>query len=342
VLDWPQQPSSVDRQMKEFGITISCYLGDLPLAKGCLESIRSNLDPSLPVCLITHGDVPTGALSATYGASVLREQDVDPRLRAKSYGYGLTKMIAFWHSPFERFLHIDADAVCWGNFLTGLPWHEFDLIYNEPHEVITDFIQNSQYFDPEQVFETFPLFPWQGSPFFNTGIFMGRRGIFDIHEYLDLLAFQKKCPNAFLCGDQGIFNFMAFRKIAEGSIKACAWPLQVVVPVIPADELAARFQIVGGKPVVREGDRRLIHWAGAKPFLMGERSFPAPMTHYRMEHLRRISSPRRFLGKLGLILEEIHARISARYGGNYLRAIKTKTNHLRLRAAVRLGIARRA
>lgn len=119
----PHTASSYD-----FGITISCYQGDLPLLKGCLESIRANLPVDLPICLIVDGEMPLGDLIQTYGLIVLTESEVDPHLRKKSYGYGLTKMVAFWHSPFEHFLHIEADAVCWGDVSKTLPWIDFDFI----------------------------------------------------------------------------------------------------------------------------------------------------------------------------------------------------------------------
>lgn len=314
--------------MTEFGITISCYRGDLPLLKGCLESIRSNLDPALPICMIQHGRFPLDALCRQYDCTVLVEEDVEPRLRRYSYGYGLTKMVAFWHAPFERFLHIDADAVCWGNLLEGVPWKDFDLIYNEPHEVITDTIQKSQYFDPDQVFPAFPSFPWKGLPFFNTGIFVGRRGLFDLEEYLALLDFQRRHPSALLCGDQGILNFMAFRKICAGTLEARSWPFQAVVPVISIEELRHRFAFRDGTPLVKPGDPRLIHWAGPKPYLSRKGPFPEPMTYYRLQHLRRIGSPRRHLGRIGLMLEEIDSRIGVAYGGSYARAARAQLSRM--------------
>ena len=318
--------------VQEFGITVSCYEADLPLLRGCLESIKTNLDPALPICLITHGDVPTDGLCKTYDCFALRESEVDPRLQANSYGYGLTKMVAFWHSPFDRFLHIDADAVCWGDFLKNIPWKDFDLIYNEPHEEITDYILRRQYFDPRQVFGGFPYFPWEGSPFFNTGVFIGHRGIFEIDEYLELLAFQRTHPTALLCGDQGILNFMTFRKMSAGLIRGRSWPFQAVVPVIPEKELHARFRVLKGKPQVNESDRRVIHWAGAKPYLTRDASFPGPMNHYRMEHLRRVRSPMRYLGGVGLMLEELNARVSAAHEGSYLRAMRMKMDYVFSRA----------
>src|SRR5215813_3881797 len=308
----------------DFGITVSCYRGDLPLLKGCLASIRENLPTRLPICLIVHGAFPTFDLERLYEVTVLDEGRVDPELRAASYGYGVTKMIAFWHSPFERFLHIDADAVCWGDFTRGLPWEEYDLIYNEPHEIITDYIQRTQYFDPEIIFPELPGFPWRGQPFFNTGVFAARRGIFDLGEYLGLLRFQRRYPPSFLCGDQGILNYLAFRHITAGRLRARSWPFQAVVPVIPYGKLVARFRFVRGRPLIEENDRRLIHWAGPKPYLIECHAYVEPMVHYRLEHLRRARSKWRFVGRIALVVEELNVRITGRHGGSYARAALSK------------------
>ncbi len=317
----------------DFGITLSCYRGDYALVRGCCASIRAHLPADIPICLITHGSFPVNDLQDLYGVMVLTPAEVDPRLH-KSYGYGLTKMIAFWHSPFERFLHIDADTICWGNILTNLPWAEFDLIYNEPHEEITDYIQRTQYFEPEKIFEQFPPFRWQGQPYFNSGCFMARRGIFELEEYIELLEFLERNPGAVFM-DQGILNFMAFRKITEGRIKARSWPFQAIVPAIAGEELRRRFRFVSGRPLVNDDDRRIIHWAGPKPYLTRSPPFAEPMVFYRLEHLRRLKSHRRFLGKLGLALEEVDARVKTNNGGSYWRAIGAKVRWLMTRSGRR-------
>lgn len=308
-----------------FGVTVSCYRGDLPLLRGCLESIRTHLGPDMPICLIVDGEMPVSQFVKAYGVQTLSKSDVDPRLRANSYGYGCTKMIAFWHSPFDVFLHIDADTVCWGNFIEDLPWPDFDLIFSEPHETITDHIQKSQYFDPDLIFDTYSKFPWQGLPYFNTGVFAARRGILDLEEYLELLAFQRANPAALLCGEQGILNLMVFRRIAEGRIRARQWPFQAVVPVLSEQELATRFAFENGKPVIRKDDQRLIHWAGPKPFISRRGpTFPKPMTYYRVKHMDRTRAPLRHFGSLALTLDEWMSRLALAKRGGLHHAITSK------------------
>jgi hypothetical protein len=268
-----------------------------------------------------HGSFSVNEFRRLYDVSILTASDVDPRLREHSYGYGVTKMISFWHSPFERFLHIDADAVCWGNVLDGVPWQQYDLIYNEPHEIITPYIQRTQYFDPAKIT---PPFEWESKQFFNTGIFSAKRGILDIQEYLGYLAHERRAPGSFSCGDQGILNLMAFHRIAEGRIRARSWPFQAVVPVIAVDELRARFRFRSGRPVVTQNDQRLIHWAGPKPLLWHQPAFSEPMTYYRLRHWQLAKSVRFLFGKLGLLGEEMHARFTARHRGNYAAAAYCK------------------
>jgi hypothetical protein len=333
-----QSAASGRAERAPFGITISCYRGDLFLLRGCLNSIRRYL-PDMPICLIKHGSFPTDRLCERYRAITLEEADVSSRLREHSYGYGLTKMVAFWHSPFERFLHIDPDTVCWGDIVRDLPWRDYDLIYNEAHEKITPFIQRTQYFDPAVVFPAFPKFPWRGKPFFNTGVFAARRGIFDLDEYLELVAFQKVTRGSFFT-DQGPLNFMAFKLIAEGRLTARAWPFQAVVPVIPPEELKSRFRFENNEPSVKDNDRRVIHWAGPKPRLGRSDLFDAPMTYHRLCHLRMAKPVPTGLGRPALVLEELYCRMTAPpYGGSYRAAALAMLRSWWRRAKSRLQVA---
>jgi hypothetical protein len=302
---------------------ISCHRGDLPLLKGCLASVAENL-PDLPICLVAHGDFNIAEFQRVYGVQVLRESDVDPRLRSYSYGYGLTKMVSFWHSPFERFLHVDPDAVLWGNPISDAPWADYDVIYNEPHEVITASLQREQYFDPGKVELDFD---WRTCPFFNTGIFLGRRGCLDLDEYLYWLRVQRERPGA-LFTDQGPLNILVFGGVARGELMAREWPLQAVVPVIPTKELEDRFVFDRGRPVVSPDDRRLIHWAGPKPFLIRRPRYSTPMTHYRLQHMRNVRSPLAAIGPLALRAEEVHTRFTAHHGGSYVRAARSNLTWL--------------
>ena len=312
---------------RRFGIIVSCYRGDLPLLRGCLESIRSTF-PALPVCLVKHGEFPTTEFRNAFGALELEQRDVMPVLQDKSYGYGLTKMVSFWESPFDVFMHIDADTVCWGNFIEGLDWNGYDFIYNEPHETITDRIQKSQYFDPNLIKDLDRDFSIIPRDYFNSGVFIARKGIFDIHEYEELLDFQKRTPNAFLCGDQGILNYLLFRSADKGKLRIRSWPFQVVVPCVNVDILNRRFSFAKGVPIIEANDQRLVHWAGPKPLVTSRAAFRKPMSYFRKRYHRRVF---KFLGPavtIVLPLEEMAARSAGRHDGSYLKALRSKSRHL--------------
>ena len=79
---------------------------------------------------------------------------------------------------------------------------------------------------------------------------------------------------------------------------------------------------------MKEGDARLIHWAGPKPYVSRKGPFREPMDYYRRQHLHRIGSPRRYLGRVGLMFEEIDSRIGVAYGGSYTRAAGARLSQL--------------
>ena len=262
------------------GFSVACYRGDVPLLRGCLASIR-HFAPDAPICLIADGDFSTRTFEKIYGVTTIRRKDVrSPDLRKWSFGYGLTKMIALWESPFERFLHIDADAVLWGDIRKNIPLGDFDFVFNEPHELITDAIQRSQYFDPTLMSPRFDLFPWQDCTFFNSGVFATKRNLLDLDDYMRLLEHQRAVPKALLAGDQGILNFMVFNKLHRGEITATSTHLQSVVPVLSKQELESRFQFKGSHPVpwVKPS---VVHWAGPKPWRANTEIFRQPMDYFR-------------------------------------------------------------
>jgi hypothetical protein len=288
-----------------FGVNIACYRGDYPFAKACVASVRRHLG-NVPVCLFVDGDFSVAELEAAYGVRTIYARDVaDEELRRRSYGYGLTKMIVFWASPFERFLYLDADTVMWGNVLEGLDLERADFIFNQPHEAYTEHILKDQYFDYDRLFRYTNGFRWQGLPFFNSGAFIARRGLFSTADYYELLELKLKDDSLFPTGEQGILNVMVFRAAEQGRITAAQAALQTVVPVVPIEQLCKRFRIERGEAAVARGDRTIIHWAGIKPFSLRSDVFRHPMTHYRRRGLRDRRHPLAFVSSAILFFEEL-------------------------------------
>jgi len=269
----------------EFGITIPCYWGDRDLLTGCLSSIR-DFYPDTPICLIPHGRVVISPLIKRYGVTYIDPSDADPRLRAKSYGYGLTKMLAFWHAPFERFLHIDADTVCWGRFFDPNWLDSADFVANTSHETVDDTILGQQYFTVDDLPNRWKVGCKDRSTLFNSGTFGASKGLFSIEEYLELVDLMNVLPSSIFL-DQGILNLMVQAKLESQSFRFAQKDLQAVVAVLSESDLDQRFLASRAGPIVKETDSTLIHWAGPKPRRgpATTSGFVGPMDYYRLKHL---------------------------------------------------------
>ena len=306
--------------MKEIGFSVSCYKGDVPLLRGCLASIRY-FAPDAPICLVIDGDFDSRPFEKRYAVSTIRRRDVKNHLlRELSFGYGVTKMPALWEAPFERIIHIDPDVVLWGDIRRNLPSEEWDFVHNEPHEVITDHIQRTQYFDPDKIFKYIEPFEWQGNPYFNSGVFACRVGALDLSEYLSMLRIQKSNPGLFF-QDQAYLNIMVFRASQTGGLKRAMVPLQSCVPVKGRSELEEQFRLDKGLPVLGQ-KATSIHWAGPKPYTTNPSVFSLPMDYFRQIGMRDFGLPDWFPVKTAMRVDEFLHRNVPRTILNAKKSIK--------------------
>jgi hypothetical protein len=305
----------------DIGFSVACHKGDVPLLRGCLASIRY-FAPDAPICLVIDTDFDSRPFEKRYGVTTIRRRDVrHPGLRQWSFGPGITKLIAFWEAPFERIFHIDADAVLWGDVRQNVPDSEWDVVFNEPHEQITDYIQRTQYFDPQVIFNHIESFPWQGNPYFQAGVLCVRRGALDVDEYLRMLEGQRKNPDVFINMDQGILNILVFRAVNSCKIHPLSAHLQSVVPVLSKPELESRFQIRDGKPVPWV-QPTVVHWAGPKPYKTNPDVFSLPMDFFREIGMREFGLPKWFSSKPAMQIDEFLHRDVPRTISNAKKTIK--------------------
>lgn len=299
--------------MREIGFSVSCYKGDLPLLRGCLASIRYYA-PDAPICLVIDGTFDVKPFVKAYDIiPIYRQQVRNPDLRRWSYGFGITKMVAFWEAPFEYVFHIDADCVMWGGDVrSNLPSDEWDVVYNEPHETITPYIQRTQYFDPDQIFNYIPFFPWQGNPYFQAGVVAIKKGVLDLDEYMRMLEGQRRYPEIFVNGDQGMLNILVFRALKEGRLKAFSTHLQTVIPVCQPSDLNQQFYIHSNQPH-SVSNPTVLHWAGPKPYLKERHPFSDPMTFFRGKGMRECGLPSWLPVQLGMRFDEFTCRSLPRF-----------------------------
>jgi hypothetical protein len=183
-----------------FGVVILCCNSDYPFAQGCLASVRTFM-PGVPICLLVDGTVDTTVEEALEGVSVLRRETVQSQaLREKSFGWAVTKMVAFWESPFERFLLLDADTCVWGDIRAELNWAaDEDMVIDQPLYRFDGPAIDTYFFSRTGIGQFDPAFDVErhADRYFCPGVMAARRGIFDLDWYLQLLDLSQRGDSAF-------------------------------------------------------------------------------------------------------------------------------------------------
>ncbi len=273
--------------MEDFGIIVACCYQDYLFAKGCCASIRHFLG-DVPICLIVDGTFSVTSLEKAYGVRVINHNNITNEfLRKRSFGWGKTKMIAFWESPWKNFLVLDADTNVWGNILKYGDFSKFDVIIDQPCYSYSDEYVSEFFFEITEIEKHFPDFNWQAhrTEYFCTGTFFAKRDIFSLDEYIDILNFTEKHPGIFKYGEMGFLNFMLFRAADEGRIRLGKAAMQLIAPDFEQEELRKRFPVKETGPVLHNDEAIVIHWCGPKPMLSTAKAYSAPMSFSRREFL---------------------------------------------------------
>lgn len=289
--------------MEDFGIIVACYNKDYSFAKGCCASIRHFLG-DVPICLIVDGSFSVTDLEKTYQVRVLyRSQAVHECLRDKKWKSS-TKMLAFWESPWEYFLYLDADMVVWGDLLKWANFTDFDMLIDLPKSNFSEKAICEWMFNGPEIEKHFPDFNWRNRPYFCTGVYFAKRGIFDLDEYQELLELRLSKPNIFYGMDQGILNLMIFRAADSGKIRLGQEAMQVIVSDSSLEELKERFPVANNDVTLKQKEASAIHWSGKKPFIWRSSVYPEPMNFFRRKFLRDAKKLTGLTGELALQIED--------------------------------------
>ncbi|MGB5960404.1 MAG: hypothetical protein WBG73_07080 [Coleofasciculaceae cyanobacterium] len=275
--------------MEDFGIIIACCYQDYAFAKGCCASVRYFLG-DVPIALIVDGTFSVSSLESAYQVQVINHHTISNEiLKKRSFGWGKTKMIAFWESPWQHFLYLDADTNVWGNVLKYQNFEQFDVIIDQASYGYSDELVSKFFFEVSQIEQHFPDFNWQAhrNDYFCTGTFLATRGIFSLDEYLEILDFNAKYPNIFKYGEMGFLNFMLFRAADQGRIRLGQAPMQLVVPDFDQAELKKLFPVPETGPVLENEQAKVIHWCGPKPRLSTTEAYAEPMNFARRQFIQK-------------------------------------------------------
>jgi len=273
-----------------FGVVVCAAPGDYLFAKGTCASIKYFM-PNTPIALLVDGNIATEPLEKTYGVQVIRRSDInDPWLRKHSFGWGITKMLAFWYAPFAHFLYLDSDTVIWGDVAQKLPLGQYDYITDIPfHGEKTPTAEHVKtwFFEPTVVGEKFPDFPWRDyiSQYACTGTFVATRNMFTVQEYRTVLEFSEQYPLTFKFGEMGLLNFMVFRAYHQKKLNLGLADFQVIFPDFPIETLRNRFEFIDGEPLVKPDDMQVLHMPDKKPLVNNPSCYSLPMTYFRLKFL---------------------------------------------------------
>jgi len=270
------------------GIVIVISASDWLFGKGALASCRYFM-PDRPVTMFVDGEIDTTAAERAYGLEVIDRNNVtDPRLRKHGFGWGTTKLLAFWYGRSETFLYLDSDAVVWGDLSKKASLYGFDYLVSVRNcSDATDDTIETWFFEIPFVEKHFPGWKWRKSApeFFCPGVFAGRKSAIDLDEYARILELNDRHPGAFKFGDMGFHNVMVFEGRDKGRLRVDSRDFQVIFPDHPMAELEQRFRFSDGVPVVVPGDEQVLHMPDKKPLVDSTDCYSAPMTFFRLKYL---------------------------------------------------------
>lgn len=236
-----------------------------------------------PICVLLDGKESVNELRTTYDVRIIRQTEIGhPGLRRLG-GSTIAKLAALWVAPFERFLFLDADTIVWGDVRRLADLERFDCVISAPY----GHGSKKGIMDADAATRHFPHFDARRheTHYANSGVFFARRGLLELDDYLEVVAFSQRHRGVF-SADQGILNFMLFSRADEGTLRLDQQELQVKVGEdrITRVDLAQRFRFVEGQPTV-VGPPTVIHWVGTlKPRVReGVEDFFQPMTFFRLQ-----------------------------------------------------------
>jgi hypothetical protein len=275
----------LENRISDFGVIIACCRKDYHYTRGTVASVHQYM-PGVPICLIIDGDFPVDDLKRAYNVQTLYRAYVkDDFLRTRGFGWGFSKNVALWESPFERFLLMDSDTVLFGDVRRKFPPDDqWDALIDRQLGSFNDSQTNDWFFNPQLVESCYPTFPWRKftSQYFCPGVWACRRGAFSLDEYKDLIQTGDANRELFKHGDMGILNLLIFRAADEGRAKVLPIDLQVIVADYTVENLQQRFSITNAVPLKDPPDPVVLHYPTPKPAVrMGPTA--APMSYFRRQ-----------------------------------------------------------
>lgn len=211
--------------MKIERVYIGTYKHDFWFARICISSIRYWY-PQLKITLIK--DLAMGSFDTSDAENFFEVEVLDTPLR--SYGWGFSKFEALFSDQNESFLFLDADTMMIGPVLEGLESFDKDFLIDDEIQAMDKI--RSLYFDLDRLSELDPDFVYPGRNF-NSGQWFGTSGLLQRKDLDSFVDWKERPvvrrPDVFKQADQGLLNYIIFKKALEGRLtygvrKLMIWP----------------------------------------------------------------------------------------------------------------------
>lgn len=259
---------------------------DFRYTRICVASVR-HFYPEVRLRLLAGG-----ALQPALVRELRRYWDVDVApLPPGNYGWGFVKLEPLFGNEGDKFLVLDSDTVMAGPVLET--WASSRAAFLVDDERQSDADTKRLYYDWRDVREADP----GAAPpefLFNTGQWFGTAGALcrdDFSPWIDWSMPRRLLHRSFMCGEQGLLNFVLNKKAASGSLAVerrslMRWPghsMQGLETSAVANRAAP--------PLV-------VHWAGIKKIRLGEMIAADLLRHFEDAYYRRLplGGVRRALG----------------------------------------------
>jgi hypothetical protein len=271
--------------METFGIVIATCRTDIHFAQASYMSIRHFMGKDIPVCFIVDGaEDLLGVLRKDPNVSwITRETTQNPWLKDYSFGWGTTKMVAFYEAPFDRFLYLDSDALPFGD-VRKLDDIQYDMV-TDCNKSCSDAEINFWFFDTEKIKPYWPDFKWQSyrDRFFCTGTYFSKKNIFSLENYQEKLIIAKQHPEVFnFGGEMGFLNLMIFYGVQKEELKVKSTSYQIIPVDIDNAVLKNQYS---PQTLEKEQAPKVIHFCGKKPNIMTFSPKVATMNYFRFRYL---------------------------------------------------------
>jgi hypothetical protein len=264
--------------------------------------------PEIPIRILASGTIRRGLLEELrqYWGVTLAD------IPAGDYGWGFVKLEALFGPRGERFLVLDSDTVLTGPVLDS--WMDSDAPFLVDNEEQPESAKKQLYYDWCKVHEIDatarpPQFV------FNSGQWRGTAGILtrdDFAPWLDW-TFPRRLrhPECFMCGDQGLFNYVLNQKVMLDGLRVECRPI-MRWPGRESQRLDAKHV------ATKVAEPLIVHWAGLKKARLSQMNGFGLLAFFEKIYYRRLpgGAARRILASylytLSFWLREIQLRIRLR------------------------------